>query len=77
MTKNFPYFYEIGIHLEEIILSIEKDDEKIKEIWFEIINYLNLLTSEYDLPDEIPPYFDSIIEDDTIESAFIEYQSYF
>jgi hypothetical protein len=77
LTIKFPYFYTIATHMDGFLPYIVENTDQTKQIWAEIQNYLTQILIEYQLPPEIPDNFLDEIRPDTIESAFVEYQTKF
>ncbi len=63
--------------MHTFIPEIVEESDEIKKVWMEIQEYLNQIISEYTLPSVLPEKFLSDISDDTVISAFEEFQKVF
>jgi hypothetical protein len=77
LTVKYPYFYTISTQMHTFIPEIVEESDEIKKVWMEIQEYLNQIISEYTLPYVLPEKFLSDICDDTVISAFEEFQKFF
>jgi len=77
LTVKYPYFYTIATQMHTFIPEIVEESDEIKKVWMEIQEYLNQIISEYTLPSVLPEKFLSDISDDTVISAFEEFQKVF